>query len=751
MFNYNLLDDQDFESLCKDMMSKKLGKKLYNFPRGRDGGIDVSDGKLNPDIVIQVKHYYNSTVSNLINSLKKEKSKVEEFTPENYYLFTSLELPHTRRIEIVEMFKPFMTSLDNIVTRKEIDAFLNDSLNRDVLSKHKKLWIQSVNILSEFQSKAVTMDSYALLDEIDTKKKYYVNTQIYEKSLEKVSSNNMLILLGNPGVGKTVISEMIILEYLNLGYKLIYASTNNLQSVKEAIIESTEANQIIFLDDFLGQHYLKIDEQKTSELRTLISYVRTLKNTKLILNSRITIINEASLKDNKFKELHEKYSDYEIKITDDSISKYEKGEILSNHLLNNNVSEENYEYLMSDSRFLDIVNHTNFNPRIIEYATKNSNNKDLSGERYYKYILHNLENPKDVWENEFINRIQPIDRMFLYVLYSISEGRAYNDELKLAFEKRISNENTVDKTINNYEMTLKRLSNSLVKILDGYLGTEISIINPSMSEYIYKELLENVEEQRNILNNAYFYDQIVQSVNHESLENKRVEKLKNRDVLDYPTSLNAPDIYTVFLAEVVTYRIIDSRLSKKVKMSLDNIRSRLFVNNYFDFEMILDTLITGSQFEIYSVINILVESENLDNILSFIGDIDYLILLYDKCYNGVGILQENIQKVFRKHLNFLIKPLLMLLFRINTFGVNFEKELKFYTYINLEANEKEKLQNELTCHLYDKAKNILKNKVISIYMAAKIEIRIQELEQLVDDIFEKEDIKLAVIEHFKTT
>lgn len=170
MFDYNLLDDLEFESLCRDIMSRKLNKKLYKFPRGRDGGIDISDDELKPKIIIQVKHYANSTVSNLISSLREEKDKLQKLKPENYYLFTSLELTRKKREEIIEMFSPYMKSLENIITKDEINVFLNDPSNTDILNKYYQLWIPSVNILSQYLSKAVNNDSYALLSDIEDKK-----------------------------------------------------------------------------------------------------------------------------------------------------------------------------------------------------------------------------------------------------------------------------------------------------------------------------------------------------------------------------------------------------------------------------------------------------------------------------------------------------------------------------------------------------------------------------------------------------
>ena len=43
MFNYQNLNDVEFEELCKDIMGKKLGVPLRTFAKGRDGGVDLTD------------------------------------------------------------------------------------------------------------------------------------------------------------------------------------------------------------------------------------------------------------------------------------------------------------------------------------------------------------------------------------------------------------------------------------------------------------------------------------------------------------------------------------------------------------------------------------------------------------------------------------------------------------------------------------------------------------------------------------
>ena len=69
--NFANLNDVEFEYLCKDIMSKKLGVELRRFAQGRDGGVDLTDSLSEKNIVVQVKHYIKTDFSGLLSSIKK--------------------------------------------------------------------------------------------------------------------------------------------------------------------------------------------------------------------------------------------------------------------------------------------------------------------------------------------------------------------------------------------------------------------------------------------------------------------------------------------------------------------------------------------------------------------------------------------------------------------------------------------------------------------------------------------------------
>ena len=89
MLNYANLNDVEFEYLCQDIMQKKLNLELRRFARGKDGGIDLTNDVHTKNIIVQVKHYIASSVSQLISTLKDEVDKVAKLSPKEYYICCS--------------------------------------------------------------------------------------------------------------------------------------------------------------------------------------------------------------------------------------------------------------------------------------------------------------------------------------------------------------------------------------------------------------------------------------------------------------------------------------------------------------------------------------------------------------------------------------------------------------------------------------------------------------------------------------
>ena len=461
MFNYADLNDVEFEELCKDVMEKKLNENLRTFARGRDKGIDIRNN--DNTTIIQVKHYIKSTYSNLKTNLRKELKKIEQIKPKQYYVCISKELSPMQLDEIYIMFKKYMKDSSNIITIKEIDDFLQKPENQEVLEKHFKLWLSATRVLEKIGQNDIFIDCESLLDNINDEVKYFVRTSMFDRCLEILNSERIIAIIGMPGVGKTTTSKMLILKYVENGYRVRYSANNDLSNLKKAISNDQNMKEVILLDDCLGQHYLKMEEKHENEIISLVKYVRLHKNKVLIMNSRITIFNEAKKRSEEFNTIME---DKEVKvytINMDNIDFIEKAKILYNHLYFNEINKEYFEEIKKNKRYLKIIKHRNYNPRIIQNIAKKSK-LNMPKEGYYEYIIECLNNPQYIWQNEYNNRIEKEDRIFLLVLYSMSDFMVESELLEKAFNRRIEKE-VIDTSKNCFLEVIKRLNESMIKLI----------------------------------------------------------------------------------------------------------------------------------------------------------------------------------------------------------------------------------------------------------------------------------------------
>lgn len=154
-----------------------------------------------------------------------------------------------------------MKSIANIIDLIDINDFLDIEGNRDILKRHYKLWLGSTNILENMLSNDISMDTKVLIKDIKDKANMLVETSIYHQAIECLERNNVLILIGNPGIGKTTTSFMVILNYIMQDYKLKYSTDcMNILPLKKAISQSSNEKEIIYLDDCFSQAYFKMKE-----------------------------------------------------------------------------------------------------------------------------------------------------------------------------------------------------------------------------------------------------------------------------------------------------------------------------------------------------------------------------------------------------------------------------------------------------------------------------------------------------------
>lgn len=640
MYNYFNLNDVEFEALCKDVMEKKLSTNLRVFAKGRDGGIDLTNNVFTHDIIIQVKHYIGSKFPNLRAALKSEIDNVHKWKPKQYYVCCGMSLTDANVSEIYNMFAGFMASDKNIISLIEIDEFLQNPENVDVIRKHYKLWLYASNILSEIFNQNIFIDCEALFNDIGEDSKYFVQTEIYNQCVEYLDKNGLLMITGGPGVGKTITSKMLVLYFAVQGYRVRYTTNGDMADIKKSLSSDKDCKEIILLDDCLGQHYFNMKNTQESELLSLIKFVRLFKNKKIILNSRITIFNEAKDRSYEFKIFFQEKKIKNHTINMDDITALEKAKIFYNHLIYKRIPTEYYESIKRQKNYLKIVQHSNYTPRIIEHVTYSTNYLTVAPDNYFDYILQNLSYPHDIWKNEFDRRLKEVDRAFISTLYSLTDTIVKYSILKECFNQRLSKMNNIDYTINNYESVLSRLNQSIVNLVDNKGTMYIGVINPSVNDYMKTVFNNNMLELKEVRNSIKHFSQFERCYAKEDLSNIFFKLIASGTIsnIDFFSS----DEKNYFIAANVCQYIIKQQHYKQTIFDyLNNAYGYYYPSSvgWLPHTKILEILLDDKLYSYYSISSFISVEDCVKNLFIDL-DLDELmstINLLTQCYQKNGV------------------------------------------------------------------------------------------------------------------
>ncbi len=638
--NYSNLSDVEFEYLCKDVMSRKLSKKLERFGPGRDGGIDLSDTSYPRKIIVQVKHYVRTDFPGLMRSLEKEVPKVKEQAPIHYYVCCSKELSPQNKAQIYELFSSYMDSTENIITSLELDDFLVAPENNDILRKHFKLWLDSTNILTDVLANDIFVDSEALISDIEDEVKLFVKTRAFDEAIACLEKRNVLIIVGNPGVGKTVTSKMLILHYAAQGYRVRYTSDgSDLKALKRSLSQSPKSKEVILLDDCFGQAYFNMKETQENELLALIKYVNINPNKLLIMNSRISIYREAK---DRTPDLVKSFDrkEYRAYILDmERMSTEEKAKILYNHLYFYEVPDEYFQSIRADKNYRKIVKHSNYNPRIIEFFCTPRQFKAIGPSMFASFAISCLDNPEQIWRNEYERRLAEIDRLFLTTLYSLSDTTVPFDMVKQCFEYRISQTPSIDPSVNHFNQTLNRLTNSMIKIVDNKGKKLLSAANPSVNDFLREHLLINAPEKRSLIASSNSVRQLKRLLDISAYETHISNLFADHSILSFvfEDELQKSGFITVGCTK---HQIFDTVYRPYISDYLFNIRDiNMYESERASMVSVLDGLFQKEFCTFYGLSKVICDISKfheifynlqLDEIVAVINHIDWIVAGSDR-------------------------------------------------------------------------------------------------------------------------
>lgn len=334
-----------------------------------------------------------------------------------------------------------------------------------------------------------------IIDRAKDIEKYFVKTHAYQDALSKLKSNNIIMLVGKSGYGKSESSIMLAMEYIkDYSIKIIEGTDfgkteicNEIKTLKNNYLKK----ELILFDDFLGKTRLNKEEGYLDIINDFIDCFINNSNKKLILNSRKTIVEDAKTHSLSFKS----YVDNDIDvIAVDNIENQEEREIIiAQYIQLCNLQDEIEMLFPTPKLFSNVIIHPNFSPLIIKRAfisyRKNRENK----------LLEMLNHPDEIWENEF-RALNDLSKTYLFILFSLSDTWIKQEYVDSAFsyylkEMKIEYDENKRKTVERLNAFLQ---------FDKY--SRITFCHPSIIDYLDKELSES--ERDKIIEHALYFDQI---------------------------------------------------------------------------------------------------------------------------------------------------------------------------------------------------------------------------------------------------
>jgi len=504
-YDFSTLSPYDFELLCRDLLSKHYDRRFESFAPGRDGGTDLRSFAINGnEIIVQCKHY--KTYTSLKPKLKSEKAKVEKLNPSRYIFATSVDLTKRNKDEIFEIFAPHIKNVEDILGKQDLNQLL--TTYPSVERNHFKLWLSSTTVLQRILHNGAFVVSESVLKEVRHRIKYYVQNESFNKALEILKEQRVIVITGVPGVGKTTLAYMLTYHLL-IQNKMQFLSISSSISEGFDLFNEHEA-QIFLFDDFLGRNFLQV-ALSTNEDDKLTKFIKRIQNSKnkiLICTTREYILNQAL---NKYERLQIDRLEINKFVLDISrYTQFVKAEILYNHLFFEDLGRDLLEYFVLNKLYISIINHRNYNPRLIEFLAHELKKAKFEKDEVKERVLAQLDNPADIWKFAFENDISKVSQYLLLVMLTCGDP-VFSDDLFLALSNFLFLGDLSGPSLDEleYNRCLKELDNSFITtVIDADRKLIIRFQNPGVSDFLINYLSNLKSTQSKLIRSAIFLNQL---------------------------------------------------------------------------------------------------------------------------------------------------------------------------------------------------------------------------------------------------
>ncbi|MCX6501659.1 MAG: hypothetical protein NT132_04505 [Microbacterium sp.] len=445
-----------------------------------------------------------STFAQLRAAARGEAKKLSSLNPAptRYLFVTSKSLTAANKGELRSVLTPWIAADGDVIGAEDLEILLN--AHPEVERRHVKLWLTSAAQLDQAVNTAIWKRSRQMLDELTDALPRFVDTGVFETASRRLYDEKALVLSGAPGIGKTTVARMLVAEAVAEGFEPIEVSTD----IEEAYaVVDSQVRQIFLYDDFLGATFLqdRLIKNEDKRLASFIRRCRASKNTLFVLTTREHILRQATAWYDELDRVDLPIRRLLVELK--SYSRRERGLILYNHLYHSGaLSSREKQSILRDGGYLKIIDHPNYNPRIIEHATGALANFSQD-QTLLSNVLDNLDNPDRVWNHAFRNQLDD-DARDIVLLLSTMPAAISLEELEPAFDMLAASRERQQRA-GAVLSALATLDDSFTRSTHRYRrSTEVSIADPSVADFVGNWIASNPSEAVRLGSSAIYFEQL---------------------------------------------------------------------------------------------------------------------------------------------------------------------------------------------------------------------------------------------------
>ena len=338
-------------------------------------------------------------------------------------------------------------------------------------------------------------------EKILNKKNIFVGTEFFKEVLQKILVNRVVIISGEPGVGKTTLAEQAALFYLGKYHSEIFFSVKSVDDIYRTLL--VDGKKVIFYDDFWGGNGLiDFDIRNTSrELVRVIERINKTRDCILIMTTREYILEQGLKQNEELRKLIEKHK-LECQIT--QYSEADRLKIYYGHL---KLADLTWNQMLALKECDDYVVYSkNYNPRVLELFFKNYVKNDIKPKKCVDSLKKYLECPMDFWEDTF--RGLSKEAGILYIMMAVMPMPVELEILEECYN------NYIKRNIDVYEW--KNFQDTVIELEKTVIRTDLYAVNwsgmiavtfqnPSVKDFLIEFLKKNLIQYQGILEGSCKY------------------------------------------------------------------------------------------------------------------------------------------------------------------------------------------------------------------------------------------------------